>query len=62
ERVYIRECGKNELELIESTRLLLHAATLGFIHPITGARVKLSSPLPEDFTAELARLRRVSGT
>ncbi|MEK9145462.1 MAG: RluA family pseudouridine synthase, partial [Elusimicrobiota bacterium] len=31
ERVYIRECGKNELELIESPRLLLHAATLGFI-------------------------------
>ena len=53
ERVYIRECGEKELELIESARLLLHAATLGFVHPFTGARVRLSSPLPEDFAAEL---------
>jgi 23S rRNA pseudouridine1911/1915/1917 synthase len=37
--------------------MLLHAATLGFEHPITGARVELASPLPPDFTAMLDRLQ-----
>ena len=37
---------------------MLHAATLGFAHPVTKERVQLSSALPPDFTAELARLRR----
>jgi len=58
ERVYIRDYGHKGLKPIESARLLLHAATLGFVHPITGARVRLSSPLPKDFSAELARLRQ----
>ena len=53
ETVYIRDyAGK----LIESPRLMLHAATLGFAHPVTGERVALSSPLPPDFTAVLDRL------
>jgi 23S rRNA pseudouridine1911/1915/1917 synthase len=43
--------------LINSPRLLLHAATLGFEHPITGERVSLSSPLPPDFTAVVERLQ-----
>jgi 23S rRNA pseudouridine1911/1915/1917 synthase len=42
--------------LIDSPRLMLHAATLGFEHPITGERVRLASELPEDFTAVLDRL------
>lgn len=32
-------------------RLLLHAAKLSFKHPLTGERLKLVSPLPEDFKA-----------
>ena len=32
-------------------RLLLHAAKLSFRHPVSGARLKLESPLPEDFAA-----------
>ncbi len=53
EPVYIRNyTGK----LINSPRMLLHAATLGFIHPITGERISLSSPLPPDFTAVVDRL------
>ena len=32
-------------------RLLLHAAKLSFNHPVSGARLKLESPLPEDFAA-----------
>jgi 23S rRNA pseudouridine1911/1915/1917 synthase len=54
ETVYIRDYRGT---FIDSPRLLLHAATLGFVHPITGEHVSLSSPLPPDFTAVLDRLR-----
>jgi 23S rRNA pseudouridine1911/1915/1917 synthase len=53
ETVYIRDYTG---PVIESPRLLLHAATLGFVHPITGERVSLRSPLPPDFTAMVDRL------
>jgi 23S rRNA pseudouridine1911/1915/1917 synthase len=53
ETVYIRDYAG---ALIDSPRLMLHAATLGFIHPITGERVSLSAPLPPDFTAVVDRL------
>jgi 23S rRNA pseudouridine1911/1915/1917 synthase len=39
---------------------MLHAATLGFVHPISGERVSLSSEPPEDFAEVVARLS--SGT
>jgi 23S rRNA pseudouridine1911/1915/1917 synthase len=58
ERVYIRDYTRKGHDPIASERLLLHAATLGFRHPITGRHVQLSSPLPADFTAMLERLRR----
>jgi 23S rRNA pseudouridine1911/1915/1917 synthase len=35
---------------------MLHAETLGFEHPVTGARVELQSPVPADFTAVVDRL------
>jgi 23S rRNA pseudouridine1911/1915/1917 synthase len=54
EPVYIRDFTGS---LITSPRLMLHAATLGFVHPVTGERVSLSSPLPPDFTAVLDRLQ-----
>jgi 23S rRNA pseudouridine1911/1915/1917 synthase len=57
ETVYIRDFENAGMRLISSPRLMLHAATLGFIHPITGERVSLSSPLPPDFTAVVDRLR-----
>lgn len=53
ETVYIRDYSG---ALIDSPRLMLHAATLGFVHPVTGERVSLSSPLPPDFTAVIDRL------
>jgi 23S rRNA pseudouridine1911/1915/1917 synthase len=53
ETVYIRDYAQ---PLIDSPRLLLHAATLGFVHPVTGEHVSLSAPLPPDFTAMLDRL------
>ena len=54
EPVYIRD---HRGPVIASPRLLLHAATLGFDHPVTGARIELSSPLPPEFTAVLEALR-----
>jgi 23S rRNA pseudouridine1911/1915/1917 synthase len=58
EKVYIRDYERRGGEPLPSARLLLHAATLGFAHPVTGARVQLEAPLPPDFSAELERLRR----
>ncbi len=37
-------------------RLMLHAASLSFIHPGTGERVRFESPLPEAFNAFIERL------
>ena len=47
ERTFIPKCP----------RLALHAAVLGFAHPVTGARVRFESPLPDDLAAWVARLR-----
>jgi 23S rRNA pseudouridine1911/1915/1917 synthase len=38
-------------------RLFLHAATLGFEHPVTGAWLRFESPLPADLATVLDRLR-----
>ncbi len=38
-------------------RQALHAAVLGFVHPVTGAKLRFESPLPADFAALLAALR-----
>lgn len=38
-------------------RQALHAATLGFIHPESGAEMAFSAPLPPDFATLLAALR-----
>jgi len=53
EPVYIRDYDG---PILTSGRLMLHAATLGFEHPVTGARVALESPLPPDFIAVVERL------
>ncbi len=38
-------------------RQALHAATLGFDHPVSGERLRFAAPLPADLTALLAALR-----
>lgn len=38
-------------------RQALHAATLGFTHPVTGAEMSFSAPLPADMAALLEALR-----
>ena len=42
-------------------RQALHAATLGFDHPVTGERHDFESPLPEDFQSLLDLLRGEPG-
>ena len=53
EPVYIRDYTGS---IMTSARLMLHAATLGFEHPVTGAHVALTSALPPDFVAVVQRL------
>jgi 23S rRNA pseudouridine1911/1915/1917 synthase len=42
------------------TRQFLHATRLAFAHPISGERVEVHSPLPDDLAAALARAERLS--
>lgn len=56
ERVYIRDYLARGGAPLPSSRLLLHAATIGFVHPVTGCPLRFESLLPADFTAVLARL------
>lgn len=55
ETVYTRDYEEAGHKLLTSGRLMLHAATLGFEHPITGRRVSLASELPPDFLAVVQR-------
>jgi 23S rRNA pseudouridine1911/1915/1917 synthase len=57
ERVYIRDFERKGGKPLPAARLLLHAATLGFIHPLTKRPVQLASVLPADFRRELVKLR-----
>jgi 23S rRNA pseudouridine1911/1915/1917 synthase len=41
-------------------RMALHATTLGFLHPRTGAPLSFASPLPADLADWLDRLRKLS--
>jgi 23S rRNA pseudouridine1911/1915/1917 synthase len=43
---------------VTAPRQMLHAAVLGFVHPSSGARMRVESPLPRDFQDLLQRLRR----
>lgn len=60
ETVYIRDHTRDGGRLLSSRRLLLHAATLGFAHPVTGKPLDFASPLPASFTRELQRLKGAS--
>jgi 23S rRNA pseudouridine1911/1915/1917 synthase len=40
---------------------MLHAAELGFVHPVTGEELRFTSPLPADMRKLLATLRRWYG-
>lgn len=54
ETVYMRGYAGPE---IPASRLMLHAAELGFLHPKTGDMMTFEDPWPEEFTSLLQRLR-----
>ena len=54
ERVYIRDYDGPR---IEAPRTMLHARTLGFMHPRSGNLVSFEREAPEDFSAMLEALR-----
>jgi 23S rRNA pseudouridine1911/1915/1917 synthase len=54
ERVYAKRYGGI---LLEAPRVMLHAAELGFEHPVTGEQMHFEEPLPEDMVAVADRLR-----
>ena len=54
ERVYIRDYAGPK---IESTRPMLHARVLGFVHPRTGQRMSFEREAPDDFRAMIESLR-----
>jgi len=56
ETVYIRDLLRAEREPLPSPRLLLHAATLGLPHPVTGEAIDLRAEPPPDFIEALEAL------
>ncbi len=48
--------GKAFRSKYKAARTLLHAAHLQFTHPLTGSKMELSCPLPDDFEACLKEL------
>ena len=47
--------NKNFRDNLDSSRLLLHAQTLHFIHPLTQESITIKAPLDENFSAILTR-------
>jgi 23S rRNA pseudouridine1911/1915/1917 synthase len=59
ERVYDRPLhGRPLPDGSGATRPALHAAVLAFDHPVTGRRLRFSTPLPPDLDKLIRRLRR----
>jgi 23S rRNA pseudouridine1911/1915/1917 synthase len=51
ETVYIRDLLRAGKTPLAASRLMLHAALLGFPHPVTGAPLEWTATPPEDFMA-----------
>ncbi|MGH7206744.1 MAG: RluA family pseudouridine synthase [Nitrospiraceae bacterium] len=51
-----------ELEGVAIPRVMLHARTLGFLHPTTGRHMGYSSPLPLDMSAIIDALEHIAST
>jgi 23S rRNA pseudouridine1911/1915/1917 synthase len=54
--VYGRQRGEGVLGSFP--RQALHAASLGFVHPVNGAAMRFDAPLPADMQGLLAALRQ----
>ncbi len=57
EEVYSKDFAERGGTLLAAPRLMLHAATLGFIHPITGERLQFASAPPVEMTGWIAARR-----
>jgi 23S rRNA pseudouridine1911/1915/1917 synthase len=49
--------GGQDARALGLARLFLHSWRIAFDHPVTGRRIELEEPLPEDLTEALRRLR-----
>lgn len=58
ERVYAAPRKAASRDESRASRVMLHAAELGFVHPVTGADLRFESPLPADMRRVLDGLRR----
>ena len=58
ERVYAANRRDGKQDESRAPRVMLHAAELGFVHPVSGEALRFSSPLPADMLRVLAWLRK----
>lgn len=58
DRVYASSRRDGLQDESAAPRVMLHAAELGFVHPVTGEELRFSSPLPADMVKVLAALRK----
>ena len=61
ETVYIRDLLRDGRQPLPAPRLMLHAALLGFPHPVTGAPISLQAAPPEDFMKVIESLGGTRG-
>jgi 23S rRNA pseudouridine1911/1915/1917 synthase len=55
--VYTRDLFRRGGQPLPADRLMLHAATLAFDHPVTGRSLSFRAELPPEFQTVLERLR-----
>lgn len=61
ERVYASTRRDGRQDESAAPRVMLHAAELGFVHPVSGAELRFTSPLPADMRKVIAGLRKRYG-
>jgi 23S rRNA pseudouridine1911/1915/1917 synthase len=54
EEVYLRDFTAAGGRMIAAPRLMLHAAMLGFVHPVTGEPLRFERPPPDEMRAWIA--------
>ena len=56
ERVYVRDAARSGMDLLPAHRLMLHARTLGFEHPVSGEPMRFTAEPPAGYADLLAGL------
>ncbi|HEV8420752.1 MAG TPA: RluA family pseudouridine synthase [Actinomycetota bacterium] len=52
--------GGEDASRLGLSRPFLHSASIAFVHPVTGERIRAEDPLPEDLQEALARARALA--